>query len=225
MNGSDTVLLPPTATTTGFYAHDSGGHNGHYGGHHHNHGISGKDASFISGQNNQNATSDAAHSAHMDFGFLQANTDRFGYALLNAIETNGRDNMVATEKVGAANQLATEKTAAAVNLAVEKVGAAGQLATEKIGAAINLTIEKTAAATNLTVEKTSAAIQLEALRNRSDVLAAIAACCCELKEGQAATNALILSVDANRVRDDLNQARQELLLLKVGGGNPGNSVR
>lgn len=207
----------------------SHGHNGH--GHD---GLSGKDASFLTGQFNQNAVADVGHSAQVSAGFQQANSDRFGYALLHAIESNGRENHVATEKTGAATALAVEKIGAAgiveivrssagTNVAIEKTTAATNLAIEKTSAALNLAIEKTAAATNLAIEKTAAASQLEALRNRSDVLAAIAACCCELKEGQANTNALILSTDASRVKDDLAQCRAELLARQFAGNGNGNN--
>ncbi len=194
----DQVVGPSATPFIAAVSHDAERHG------HNNHGISGKDASFLVGEHTRSGLDHVSHTSHMDANFLQANSDRFGYAILHEINRNGENNHVATEKVGAAGWLATEK-----------VGAANQLATEKIGAALGLAIEKVGAANQLATEKTAAAIQLEALRNRSDILMEMARCCCEIKEGQAATNALILSVESNRIRDELNQCRAELLARTV----------
>lgn len=80
------------------------------------------------------------------------------------------------------------------------------------GAANSLATEKTAAATQLAVEKIGAAAALAAAQNTAAVQAAIAACCCKLE-------ATILNVESNRIRDDLNQTRAELLALQARRGN------
>lgn len=180
-------------------------------GHHGHHGLDGKDASFLAASQTQDRVGDAEHNSNMNMGFMQANNDRFGYAIVNAIETNGHNNHVAIEKVGAANQLATEK-----------IGAANQLAIEKIGAANLLVNEKTAAANQLAIQQNFAALQLQACEDKAAVLTKLAECCCELKEGQAATNALILKTDADRIRDELQQCRSELLARSLAGNGNGN---
>lgn len=178
-------------------------------------GLSGKDASFLTSQFNQGAVTEANHASTLNSNFLHAQQDRFDHAILHEISRGHSDLAIAIEKNGAANSLATEKIGAATSLAVEKVGAANQLA-----------VREASTANLLATERSAASIQLEALRNAKDVLAAMAACCCEIKEGQAATNALILSTDANRIRDDLREARAELLAHKVSccpGGNGNNN--
>lgn len=215
------------------FAHGRG-----YGEHHHHHGLEGKDASFLVGNHTQDRVTDVAHNTNMNMGFMQANTDRLGQAIWQAVEQNGKYNLLATERNGAANQLATEKVGAAAALATEKIGAANQLAiektaaasqlvTEKIGAANLLANEKTAAANQLAIQQNFASLQLQACEDKAQVLAKLAECCCELKEGQANTNALILKTDADRIRDELQQCRNELLASSLrgnGNGNgPGNS--
>ena len=166
---ADTVLLPPSAMSSGFYARDGGG---------------GHDSNTLLADLHNN-------SAIWNSGaFNTAAMDRFGYAILNAVEHNGRDNIVETTRQSMATQIA-----------VEKVGAAQALA----------------------ISNSTAAIQLEASKNNAAALAAIAACCCELKQGQAVTNALIREVESNRIRDELSDAKSELAFLRhfpgTGNGN------
>lgn len=98
----------------------------------------------------------------------------------------------------------------AVNVAVEKTSAAAQL-----------TIEKTASASQLAVEKLGSASQLFAAQNHAAALAQAAACCCEIKELVRAENGqtrdLINSVEANRVRAELADAKNELLAIRLAG--------
>lgn len=89
------------------------------------------------------------------------------------------------------------------NVNVEKNGAASSLATEKIGAAIMLSGERLAS------------VQTLALANIGcDIKTQLAQCCCDIKEAVSAVNATVLAVDANRIRDSLQQAQVELLMLK-----------
>lgn len=97
---------------------------------------------------------------------------------------------------------------AAVGVAIERNGAANSLATEK-----------TAAATALAIEKTAAASALEGHKNTATLAAQLAECCCEIKELVRAeactTRELINSVEAGRIRDQLADAKQELLIAKL----------
>jgi hypothetical protein len=112
------------------------------------------------------------------------------------------NSIVATEKVGAANQLTSEKIGAAAELTAERIGAANLVATEKIGATNTL-------ATQLGFK---------------DLAMQLAECCCDIKKEVADVKATVLAVDAHRIRDDLHEARAELLALRSrgGGGHNGN---
>lgn len=157
---TDTVLLPPSASNAGFYAHDGGGHdNGN---------------TLLADLHNNSAIWNSG-------AFNTAAMDRFGYAILNAVEHNGRDNIVETTRQALATQIA-----------IEKIGAAQALAI------CNSTRE----------------LQLQAAQNTAALQAALAECCCELKQGQAATNALIREVESNRIRDELSDAKSELAFLR-----------
>lgn len=72
--------------------------------------------------------------------------------------------------------------------------------------------------------------QLEALKNKEELAKQLAQCCCEMKQLAAAqhceikekiearsnqTDLLIRETDSNRIRDDLQQARSELLFNKI----------
>lgn len=75
-------------------------------------------------------------------------------------------------------------------------------------AAVALAVEKTAAASQLSVEKIGAAAALLAAQNQAATLAAIAACCCELK-------AQGLAVESRAQERELNQVRAELAALQA----------
>lgn len=128
------------------------------------------------------------------------------------------DAAVAVEKNGAANSLATEK-----------IGAANALAIEKIGAAAVLTAEKIGTAAVLATETQSHALALQMCDLKATLAKELADCCCEVRRDVADVKATVLSVDANRIRDDLAESRAELLALRyAGNGNGngnGNSVR
>lgn len=114
-------------------------------------------------------------------------------------------------------------------VAIEKNGMGNLLATEKVAAAINLAVEKIGSATSLAVEKTAAASQLQAAQNHALALAQAAECCCEIKElvreEAGRTRDLINTIESNRVRDALTDAKTEILALRLGAGGPGNSAR
>ena len=120
-------------------------------------------------------------------------------------------SIVATEKTGAANSLATEKVGAAAELTAEKIGAAGVLATHNASSQQLLAMHNLAHANTLAVQLgfKDAAIQL-------------ANCCCDIKKEVADVKATVLAVDANRIRDDLQQCRTELLLQRTHGGGGGH---
>ena len=163
--------------------------------------------------------------------------------LLAAIATYGAANSLATEKVGAANELAVEKVGAANELATEKIGAAAVLTAEKVGAANvlaserygyqnMLTSERLAAAQALAaerigaanlvaIEKIGAANQLAVQLGFKEAALQLANCCCEIRESVAVVNATVLSVDANRIRDDLAQVRAELIACQSRNHHPG----
>ena len=125
------------------------------------------------------------------------------------------DSVVATEKIGAANALATEK-----------VGAAAVLEASKNGAALHVQIANTAAAAAATAAANQQAAMMYANTNASTLAAQLAECCCDIKKEIADIKATILAVDAHRIRDDLGEARAELLALRIsaqghGGGHGG----
>lgn len=82
----------------------------------------------------------------------------------------------------------------------------------------NVAVEKTAAATNLAIEKIGAAAALEHCKNTAALAAAIAACCCEMKElvredGEK-TRSLINSVQLHNTQTELADLKMQLLLAK-----------
>lgn len=114
-----------------------------------------------------------------------------------------RDTSVAIEKTGAANSLATEKVGAGAILATEKIGAAAMLAAEKIGTA-----------SVMATHDQAHLIALQVCDVKSSLLLELEKCCCEMGKQVADVKATVLSVDANRIRDDLAQTRAELLSLR-----------
>ena len=75
-----------------------------------------------------------------------------------------------------------------------------------------------------------ASFELYAHKNREAIQRQLAECRCEIKEKIAGTNELIREIDSNRIRDALNDAKQDNLFLrlaqqsKCGCGN-GNRLR
>lgn len=127
-----------------------------------------------------------------------------------AIEKNGAANSLATEKVGAAAILENAKNASALHIQIANAASASAAI-----AAANQQAAMMYANTNA-----SAAI-LFASQNQATLAAQLAECCCEIKKDIAGVTATILAVDAHRIRDDLNEARAELLALRVAGSVAG----
>jgi hypothetical protein len=67
------------------------------------------------------------------------------------------------------------------------------------------------------------AVQLEALRNKAELEAQVAECCCELKHevvhSAAVSQALIRDTEAAALRDSFNTATQESLFLRLTGSS------
>jgi hypothetical protein len=93
-------------------------------------------------------------------------------------------------------------------VATEKTGAASVLEAAKNGSALHIQIANTAAAAAAQAAANQQAAMMYANTNTSTLAAQIAECCCETKE-------LIRSIDAQRIRDDLAEARAELLALRT----------
>jgi hypothetical protein len=127
---------------------------------------------------------------------------------------------------------ATEKTGAATALAAEKIGAAGILETAKTTSALHVQIANAAAASAAMMAQNQQAAMmyantnasagiLFASQNQATLAAQLAECCCTLSKEIADIKSTILSVDASRIRDDLNEARAELLAAKYATGGHG----
>lgn len=128
---------------------------------------------------------------------------------------------------------ATEKTGAATALAAEKIGAAGILESAKNAAALHVQIANVAAASSaiaasnqqaamMYANTNASASILLATQNQASLAAQLAECCCTLSKEVADIKATILSVDAARIRDDLNECRAELLAAKYARGGRRN---
>jgi hypothetical protein len=107
-------------------------------------------------------------------------------------------------------------------VATEKTGAASVLASEKIGAAAELTAERIGMANLLAINTTSAQNSLATQLGFKDAAMQLAECCCDIKKEIADVKATILSVDAHRIRDDLAEARAELLAIRFARTGNGN---
>ena len=101
---------------------------------------------------------------------------------------------IAVEKIGAASVLATEKNTAELRVQAERIRADQAAQAERINLA------QTMALSDMRLEQQKQACAIEK---------SIADCCCKLE-------ARMLEIDAHRVRDDLHQARAELLALAKG---------
>jgi hypothetical protein len=127
---------------------------------------------------------------------------------------------------------ATEKTGAASVLATEKIGAAAILESSKNTSALHVQIANAASASAATAASNQQAAMmyansnasagiLFAAQNQASLAAQLAECCCDLSKEIADIKATILSVDASRIRDDLNEARSELLAIRYARGGHG----
>ena len=110
-------------------------------------------------------------------------------------------------------------------VATEKIGAASILEAAKNGAALHVQLANVSAAAAATAASNQQAAMMYANTNASTLAAQLAECCCDIKKDIADIKATILAVDAHRIRDDLGEARAELLALRFassghgGGGN------
>lgn len=145
-------------------------------------------------------------------------------SLLNAVDRgeHTRDILQALRFEGRA----THDDVAEVNVAVEKIGAAALLATEKTSAAVNLAIEKVGAAGQLANAQQFAALQFQAAQLAAEAARQAAECCCETKElireEAGKTRDLVNTIESNRVRDLLADAKSEILALRLAGTGNGN---
>jgi len=186
-------IVSGMASAIGYINEDYHHHNGHGGRNYFNYGISDKDQMFVQSLDAGERTRD----------------------ILGAIA----DSVVATEKVGAANSLATEKVGAANQLATEKVGAAAVITAEKIGAAAILATHNASHEQLLAIHTLAHANTLAVQLGFKDAALQLAECCCDIKKEVADVKATVLAVDAHRIRDDLHEARAEILAAKFAKGN------
>jgi hypothetical protein len=74
----------------------------------------------------------------------------------------------------------------------------------------------------LQASNNTAAIQLEALRNRTDIISKIDNCCCELKDkisnSECAIKESIAITEANRLREELQAANMRNLIAEARYG-------
>jgi hypothetical protein len=107
-------------------------------------------------------------------------------------------------------------------VATEKIGAAGILEAAKNGAALHVQLANVSAAAAATAASNQQAAMMYANTNASTLAAQLAECCCDIKKDIADIKATILAVDAHRIRDDLGEARAELLALRFASGGHGH---
>jgi hypothetical protein len=167
---------------------------GHHG-HHHNPGWNTKDELFAS-------TLDLKNQGIVESNLLVGRT----HDVLVAVERTGRSAELATEKIGAASILESSKNAAATQVLVQKTSSD-----------TNLNMAMQHSDSQLIATQNAAAAALAAATNTATILAAQAACCCELK-------ALILSTDAQRVRDSLQLLQTQFMILTNGAITPATAA-
>jgi len=117
------------------------------------------------------------------------------------------------------NELATLETLRDLTSEVHQNAKSTDVAVERNGRSAELATEKTAAAVNVALVQGFKDSRYDAAVNTAAVQAAIAACCCEVKElvrAQAAdTQLLIRTIESDRVRDQLATANSEITMLKL----------
>jgi hypothetical protein len=139
-----------------------------------------------------------------------------------------RDNALYLREATYASTVAIEKTGAANALAIEKVGAAGELESAKNAAALHVQIATAASASAaiaaanqqaamMYANTNASAAILFAAQNQAILAAQIAECCCEQK-------ALVLSIDAQNVRDRLALLQTQFMMV-TGGLTPAGVAR
>lgn len=152
-------------------------------------------------------------------GFTNGYGDRNGYGYNHGI--SDKDQMFAVDI--AANERTRDllesvyANGAANQLATEKIGAANILENAKNAAALHVQIATNAAAAQATAAANQQAAMMYANTNASTLAAQIAECCCEVK-------ALILSTDAQRIRDELALLQTQFLVV-TGGLTPSVAAR
>lgn len=191
------AAIPVTATGSivGFAHGNNGHHDRHQSIHFHNDGISDKDQGYQAAIDAGERTRDVLSGQRV--------SDAGNWAGHNATQ-------VAVEKVGAGSILATEKIGAASLLAVEKTTSELRVQAERIRADQAAQVERI----NLAQALALSDMRLEQQNQACSIEAKLAECCCKLE-------ARILEVESNRVRDDLAQARAEVLALRTTPGNHG----
>lgn len=118
---------------------------------------------------------------------------------------------VATEKNGAANSLATEKVGAAGLIETVRSTQLLQVQNERLRQDASAEFQRFQIANTLAMSDN----RLEQQKQACELERKLAECCCKLEEKIAGVTATILSVDAQRIRDDLAEARAELLALRA----------
>jgi hypothetical protein len=121
----------------------------------------------------------------------------------------------------AAGQLQVSATAAAGQLQAANLALQAQLQASNNTASIQLENAKNFAQSQIEIGKQFAIAALTAANNKSDLEKQMAECCCEIKQSvlttASATQSLIQSTDASRIRDSLASANQENLILRLSG--------
>lgn len=105
------------------------------------------------------------------------------------------------------------------SLAVEKTAAANQNSTQRVGDSVLVAIERSRAEVALSGQINSAKMELLAAQNFAATQAALAACCCELKEliksEASSSRELARDVESRQLRDELQDAKLKAALASV----------
>ncbi len=219
-----TSILPPSASTTGFVTSHGHGYVQPY---------NDNNLAELILQNNIHANGVAIHEAASD---VKDAVERAGYAGIEASNRNGMSNQSATDRNGNVLLGSVERNSGESRQLTQKVGGDVIASVERNSAETRFYVQdtksqllvgqkdltreivETKAQIQLEMCKNTGEIQLEAQKNKFELAQAAAECCCELKalilEKSCETNALLRQIESDRVRDDLAQARAELLAAK-----------
>lgn len=126
--------------------------------------------------------------------------------------------MLAAEKIGAAAVISTERNATVLQVQAERIRADAALQAERIRAEMDTRAERYNIANTLALSD----MRLEQQKQACEIERRIAEICCCVKDATATTNALIASIEANRVRDELSRLQTELLIRNNSRGGNGN---
>ncbi len=199
-------------------------------------GIAGINATNMNGTANLKAIGDASVAnlkATYDAQVAGINSTNLGtVSTTKAVTDSGLANLTSTERNAGENRLQTAIVSGEIRELINKTSFDNLVASKENGFAIreegcktrelvliesHKTREKEAehfAALQLQSCKDTAAILLESERNKAALAAQIAACCCEAREDASKTRALILEEATKAVKDELQEARFEILALK-----------